>query len=286
MKFRPLLLAGLAGGAALAPSRSAAQNLLYAQDGDHWRLVRDVRGTVPLVTDEKGRYEMLRADRFFLKKTNEYLPLFVSISHPRAHTSGLNVNGTVINNTFHYQAVFESGFPLHHVFIVLDMHAQAAGHGLFLFSVGDLKPHHPVPLDLAVPLSSELGGGKYFLHVFTDGQEVFQSEIPWETRERLLDRMVRRRIAGVNEANPQFFVGPPPIYPPALRKTKTRGEAVLAFRIGANGAVLDPTVESATAPAFGEAALEAVRQWRFLPRVRGGFPVETPARIPVRFSPS
>jgi TonB family protein len=43
-------------------------------------------------------------------------------------------------------------------------------------------------------------------------------------------------------------------------------------------------VKSATDPAFGEAALRAVRIWRFLPKVKDDNPVETKVDIPIVFA--
>jgi TonB family protein len=48
--------------------------------------------------------------------------------------------------------------------------------------------------------------------------------------------------------------------------------------------VIDPVVKSASDPAFGEAALGAVKLWRFLPRVKDDYPPETRADVPVVFS--
>lgn len=76
--------------------------------------------------------------------------------------------------------------------------------------------------------------------------------------------MTQKRIAGVQEAPPQPLLGPGPEYPPSLLKAGANGQAIIALRIGVNGQVYDPTVKSAMAPAFGEAALVAVRLWRFL----------------------
>ena len=56
------------------------------------------------------------------------------------------------------------------------------------------------------------------------------------------------------------------------------------MRIGSNGDLLDPVIKSASQPAFGEAALRAVKLWRFLPRVKNGYPVETVADVPIVFT--
>ena len=71
----------------------------------------------------------------------------------------------------------------------------------------------------------------------------------------------------------------------ALRKAGVKGKAVVTVRITPQGTVRDPVVESASDPAFGEAALAAVRQWRFIPRVEDGRAVEARVNMPFVFAP-
>jgi TonB family protein len=49
--------------------------------------------------------------------------------------------------------------------------------------------------------------------------------------------------------------------------------------------IKDPVVTEATEPAFGEAALQAVREWRFLPKVVDGRRVESQVSLPFSFAP-
>ena len=44
-------------------------------------------------------------------------------------------------------------------------------------------------------------------------------------------------------------------------------------------------LQDATTPEFGDAALKAVSQWRFLPRVKDGQPVATKVALPLIFKP-
>jgi outer membrane biosynthesis protein TonB len=37
---------------------------------------------------------------------------------------------------------------------------------------------------------------------------------------------------------------------------------------------------------MGESALAAIRQWRFLPRIKNGHAIETVAVIPIEFTPT
>ena len=87
------------------------------------------------------------------------------------------------------------------------------------------------------------------------------------------------------EADVKPFIGPSPVFPDSLLKTKTKGQAIIALQVGANGRVHDPVVKNATEPAFGASALEAVREWRFLPRVKNGHAVDSQVEMPFEFSP-
>jgi TonB family protein len=56
------------------------------------------------------------------------------------------------------------------------------------------------------------------------------------------------------------------------------------LRIDRRGHVLDAKVASASDPAFGAAALDAVRQWRFVPEVRNGRAVPSDVTLPFVFN--
>ena len=134
-------------------------------------------------------------------------------------------------------------------------------------------------------MTSAIGSSRYTFHVFSGGAEVLQSQIPFGERYAALNKMVAARIKGVQEAAPKLFMGLGPEYPAALMKQNIKGRAVISVRVGPNGDVFDPVIKSATDPAFGDAALAAVKLWRFLPRVRNGYPVEAMVDVPVVFAP-
>ncbi|MDD2059467.1 energy transducer TonB [Pseudomonas putida] len=56
-----------------------------------------------------------------------------------------------------------------------------------------------------------------------------------------------------------------PVYPAELRKAIITGSVKVGFRVMADGSVTDVKVIRSSEPAFANAALEAVRQWRFKP---------------------
>lgn len=288
MKLPPLTWL-LAAALPCAPFAARGQNALYVQDASgQGLLVRDVQDNAPMVVQD-GKYRVVLSQRFVLRRTPEYLPVFVSVNNLHAGNSFVTLEGGAaagaqINQDFVFTADFMSPYALDHVFLVLDLHTEDAGHSLFLQQIGRLAPHRPQYVSVRVPITRHMGSGHYELHVFSDGREVLHSRMPWEYREHVLDQMVQARIAGVDNQPPKPFIGPTPEYPKALRKTKKPGVAVIHFRIGVRGEVLEPSVQSASDPAFGQAALDAIRQWRFLPQVRGGFPVESNVSLPVQFA--
>lgn len=88
------------------------------------------------------------------------------------------------------------------------------------------------------------------------------------------------------DQKPRPIVQSPPSYPFELRRKKIEGSVSVYFVVDEDGRVVDPRVERATDPAFERPALEAVRQWRFEPAVRGGQKVKAKMHVPLRFSVS
>jgi len=68
-----------------------------------------------------------------------------------------------------------------------------------------------------------------------------------------------------------------------LTKTAVSGDAQVEFIISETGDVAEAHVVTATNPLFGQAAVEAILQWKFLPGVRDGKPVNTRIRQTLHF---
>lgn len=262
----------------------AAQNILFTDYNGKFLAVMRARFNTPYVEVE-GKQVVADGHSYILQPTSEYLPLFVGLRNVEVKTSHLNMEGSELNHEFHFRAWLTSPYNLDNVFIVLELLTESAGKVLFLQEVGQLEAREDKLIEADVRLNSPLGEGKYKLHIFSGGMEVLHSKIPPEVRDAALDRMTLKRIAGVQDALPQPFIGPSPEYPEALLKAKTKGRAIIAMRIGANGRVYDPTIKSATDPAFGETALAAARLFRFLPRMVKGRPVEAKVELPIDFTP-
>jgi TonB family protein len=263
-----------------------AQNGLYAEHGTAFSLVRSAVRNRPYV-EENGKLVPASGTRFGLRKVDEYAPYYITIHDIRVSTSQVNVVGTgaEINKAFQFKAQFESPFLLENVFVVLDLNTADAGKALFVWEVGTLRPREWKNVELYIPMAVSVGEGKYKIHLFANGYEVFHSNMPWTYVESALDKMVARHVKDAPDGLPKPFVGPAPEYPAKLRRAKTKGEAVVSFVVSRNGRVLEPAIVSATDPAFGESALAAARQWRFIPRIVNHAPVETKVNFPFTFTP-
>ncbi|MSU70392.1 MAG: TonB family protein [Opitutaceae bacterium] len=260
------------------------QNVLVAEHGDKAYQVVNVSGIQPFVSID-GKLVAAISRRFGLQEVEEYAPVFISVRDAKVITRGgsLSQLGPRQINELLFSAKFESSYRLENVFLVVEMNNASAGKEVFLWEVGTLRPREPKPVSLNVTLASPPDEGKFKLHIFVGGQEAFSSEIPPAEREKKLDLMVAKRIKGQRDAMPKPFFGPAREYPPLLLPTKARGEAVVAICITAKGSVQDPVIKTATDPAFGEAAVAAIRQWRFLPLVKDGQATETTVEMPFVF---
>jgi protein TonB len=74
-----------------------------------------------------------------------------------------------------------------------------------------------------------------------------------------------------------------PDYPPELESILA-GKAVVVFTVRADGKVADASVVAADDVLFGEAAVAAVRKWRFRPAEVKGAPVDCRMTLPFVFT--
>jgi periplasmic protein TonB len=86
---------------------------------------------------------------------------------------------------------------------------------------------------------------------------------------------------GVELANLIFQAKP--TYPPIARQARVQGAVVLEATISKDGSVVDLRVISGN-PLLNEAAIDAVRQWRYKPTLLNGDPVAVITTITVNFA--
>ena len=77
-----------------------------------------------------------------------------------------------------------------------------------------------------------------------------------------------------------------PLFPSEMRGKKVEGQVTVIFIVDPSGKVTDARVEKANFAAFEKPALDAVRQWKFEPGVKGGQRVACRMKAPIRFQPS
>ncbi|MFZ0436228.1 MAG: energy transducer TonB [Chthoniobacterales bacterium] len=89
---------------------------------------------------------------------------------------------------------------------------------------------------------------------------------------------------GAREALPDYLRNPPPTYPESSRLAREEGVVTLLVDIGNSG---NPTSvrlrESSGYSGLDQAAIRAVRVWKFRPAMMGGIAVASSVSIPVRF---
>ena len=90
-----------------------------------------------------------------------------------------------------------------------------------------------------------------------------------------------RVSSGVAQGNLIHDVRPP--YPPLARQARIQGTVVISAIIGKDGTIQQARVVSGH-PMLAQAALEAVKQWRYKPYFLNGEPVDVDTTINVNFS--
>jgi periplasmic protein TonB len=93
------------------------------------------------------------------------------------------------------------------------------------------------------------------------------------TRIRLAQRIVEANL--IHDVTPT--------YPPEAGRARVEGTVVLLAVIGKDGTVQDVHVESGL-PILAQAAMDAVKQWRYRPYLLNGEPVEVDSRITINFA--
>lgn len=78
-----------------------------------------------------------------------------------------------------------------------------------------------------------------------------------------------------SETAPVEVVNPPPAYPALARRRRIEGHALVEVVVRVDGTCADPRLlECSGSELFGDAALEAVRSWKYKPASIGGRPIE------------
>ncbi len=86
-------------------------------------------------------------------------------------------------------------------------------------------------------------------------------------------------------ASPDYLRNPPPRYPEFARQAHQEGIVTLRVVVSEEGEPLSVIIKTSSGfQSLDNAALEAVRNWRFKPGTLAGVPVKSIVEVPVRFS--
>jgi protein TonB len=97
-------------------------------------------------------------------------------------------------------------------------------------------------------------------------------------------------IADIPDISPKFddapvpLKTPPPKYPAQLRADQISGVVSIVVVIDEKGAVMAAEVSKSSNPGFNDAALDAVRGWKFKPAKLGGKEVKVRVKLPLQFN--
>jgi TonB family protein len=118
----------------------------------------------------------------------------------------------------------------------------------------------------------------------------FDPDAVSEENLELLERERRQADSIVSPSSmaevPQMITQRAPTYPAELEQAGESGQAVIEFLIDREGRPRLPRVITATRPAFGYAAVQAIADWRFAePRIKGKSAILS-VRLPMNFTPA
>lgn len=91
-------------------------------------------------------------------------------------------------------------------------------------------------------------------------------------------------LRGAKEALPDYLRNPPPAYPESSRLAREEGVVMLLVDVGVQGAPSDVRLQRSSGySSLDQAAIRAVRGWRFRPGTLAGVAVASSVYVPVRF---
>jgi TonB family protein len=122
--------------------------------------------------------------------------------------------------------------------------------------------------------------GTWELHLFSNGEEVPTTLMK---AEEISAARAKTDAYLLRDHPIALLLGVPPQYPEELKSRNISGSATVRGTVGRCGLIKAIEIVSATQPAFGEAAAEAVKQWLFAPAVRDHHAVEQLVEFPVNF---
>lgn len=136
--------------------------------------------------------------------------------------------------------------------------------------------------DIEAALGGQAGGGGDFA-----GALSFESggRIGGTGKAGALDQNLEKAFSlSEIDQKPRPIFQAAPVYPSKMRSAT--GVVSVIFVVDETGKVGSPRVEKSSHQEFEKPAVDAIKQWKFEPAVKGGQRVACKMRVPVRFQPS
>lgn len=131
--------------------------------------------------------------------------------------------------------------------------------------LADLQPQ-PLPAALSEPVKRET------------------SAAPAKRRSSKAPSLPSAASRGAREALPDYLRNPPPAYPESSRLSREEGVVIVNVTVAPSGKPAEVLLGSSSRhEALDQAALTAVRGWKFRPATANGIPVSSRVAVPVRF---
>lgn len=97
------------------------------------------------------------------------------------------------------------------------------------------------------------------------------------------DKMENAFSLGDIDQKPRAIFQGQPLYPSEMRGKKVDGSVTAIFVVGTDGKVQNPKVAKSSHTAFEQPALDALKQWKFEPGLKGGQRVACKMRVTITF---
>jgi protein TonB len=281
---------------AFAPA-ALAQNIFVSDEGSTPMTVHGIAYGKPLINVD-GKIVSGSGIRYALMKSKApaYPPGLVKINGFHVTVSHSDDQGAQTVYPVEITGYLESTVPLKRCFIVYAPNSGLDKGRIFVNELPDLPKGEQRRLDIVCMMQEEIEEKQLDVHIFADGVELLNSRmeqdyIAAETK-KTEDLLARRNApaAGPADALPEnrnvaIARAKRPAYPDALKPKALSGTAKVSCHVDVHGDVVSAVVVDATDPLFGEAAVAAVREWKFEPAVKDHQYVEATAIIPFTFKP-
>ncbi|OIR04348.1 hypothetical protein GALL_135480 [mine drainage metagenome] len=284
-----LLVAGLLSLFSVAAS--ANTDLVYAKRHGSWEPVIRVLGDIPYVLDG-DRLAPANPGEFAMRPITQYHkgmppPVIINVDNVDVGSQGIQFVGDsqVINNQFDISIKITSPIDLANVYVVFVISGERGRKSILVREVGDLKAGEPDFFEYHVPIASEMGPFRYRVRFFSNGLELFFPSEGWGYINAEVAQRIRVETEGVDRENPRPYVIAHPEIPESVIKSGKKKTVLVHATILASGVVPDAHAAAGTPADVADAAVKAIENSYFLPKIVDGFAQNCNVSIPVVFDP-